>query len=587
MPAFEHLAFCAVIAKSDSDADIAGAALILGRVMRKFPHLRELLSNPGSTVLASPELPTAVSPDGNSVILGDAFARSGTIAKALESISGVSAPEAAKRMVHHIWGRYALFCIDAREQSCAWLRDPSGAQRLYAWRLPACMLVTNAINEELIAAVEKKPNIDWHQLSMLIARPEMSATYSALRDVDIALPGELYWLSDGREQRTTLWSPVEFAASERNADSDELIAIGTECVARWLDGDQRITIELSGGLDSSLVAGLAATLPSPPIIQGLNLIPRSPGGDERSYARSVSDKWGFGLIEASIDPSELNYLALMDRPLTVEPPVYGMDVVADGLSSDLAETFGATRILSGQGGDAVFFQPHTPLITSDYLKAKGTGLHFASLAKSCAMATNRSIWSVMREAIRPDARLARRTLPANVVGPVSRIAWEAAPLEHPWVIDAQPLPAGKQMQIAMLANCLLFHGFTQTGQGRKLVHPLLSQPLVELCLGYPLWQLVPDQRERGMARDAFAPVLPQEVLERQGKGEASGFYNLAIAAHLEDLRPLLLKGVLSEKGLIEASALDAMLDRRHLLWKDDHPLLAALIALECWVRRWA
>ena len=586
MLAFEHLAFCAVIARSGSDADIAGAALIRARVKRTFPHLNELLSNPSTTVLASADLPTAVSPEGNTIILGDAFARSGTIAKALEGVSGVSAHEAAKRMVHHIWGRYALICVDPREQSCAWLLDPSGAQRLYAWTLPSCTLVTNAITEELIAVVGTRPKIDWHQLSMLIARPEMSAAYSALLDVDIALPGDLYWLSDGKEQRITLWSPMEFAASERNADSEELIAVGTGCVARWLDGHQRITIELSGGLDSSVVAGVAATVSSPPVIQGLNLIPRSPGGDERSYARSVSHKWGFGLIEANVDPSELNFLALRDRPLTVEPPVYGMDVVADGLSSDLAESFGATRILSGQGGDAVFFQPHTPLITSDYLKAKGVGLRFVSLAKSCAMATNRSIWSVMRDAIWPDARLARRTLPANVVGPATRLAWEAGPLEHPWVTDAQSLPAGKRMQIAMLANCLLLHGYTQTGHGRRLVHPLLSQPLVELCLGYPLWQLVPDQRERGMVRDAFAPVLPRQVLERKGKGEASGFYNLAIAGHLEELRPLLLKGVLSEKGLIEAPALDAMLDRRHLIWKDDHPLLAALIALECWVRRW-
>ena len=138
----------------------------------------------------------------------------------------------------------------------------------------------------------------------------------------------------------------------------------------------------------------------------------------------------------------------------------------------------------------------------------------------------------------------------------------------------------------MLSHCQLFHRSTRTAAKRRLVHPLLSQPIVEACLGIPTWKLVPDRRERGFARDMFSKLLPQKVRGRRGKGEASGFYNRVINAHLPELRPLLIDGALASAGVISPDLLDSWLTTEHLLWKDDHPTIGALISIEIWARQW-
>jgi hypothetical protein len=59
---------------------------------------------------------------------------------------------------------------------------------------------------------------------------------------------------------------------------------------------------------------------------------------------------------------------------------------------------------------------------------------------------------------------------------------------------------------------------------------------------------------------------------RQGKAEASGFYNRVTVEHLDTLRPLLLDGLLVAE---------------HLLWCDDHAVLGGLITLKLWARQWS
>jgi len=504
----------------------------------------------------------------------------------VQSLEGDRPKAAAVTVSESLWGRYTLFCIDRHSGGCAWYREPSGGQRLYTWRVGAISIVTDCLSSEIIAAIGRRPSINWERVAQLIRQTEMSASFCALNEIEIVQPGMLGTCSDSRIASTTIWSPERFCAAGRIEEAEQLPKLAAECVSRWLDGHSRVTIELSGGLDSSIVAGLLANDPKSPFIQGLTIIPESPGGDERAYARSVARKWNFGLVETRVTPEQLNYLELPAATPTVEPAVYGLDVLADRLSSDLADTFGATRIFSGQGGDAIFFQPHVAAIAADYFQSQGLTQRFFRIASSIALATNTSLWTVLRSALSSAASFEQREIPAAMGGPIGRHVWDGERLLHPWNAESQHLPAGKRLQIAMLTHCQLFHRATRTAANRRLVHPLLSQPIVEACLGIPTWELVPDRRERGLARDLFGKLLPQQVRDRRGKGEASGFYNRVINAHLPELRPLLMDGALASAGVIAPGLLDSWLTTEHLLWKDDHPTIGALISLELWARQW-
>jgi asparagine synthase (glutamine-hydrolysing) len=115
-------------------------------------------------------------------------------------------------------------------------------------------------------------------------------------------------------------------------------------------------------------------------------------------------------------------------------------------------------------------------------------------------------------------------------------------------------------------------------------HPLLSQPLMEVCLQIPTYLLVRGGRERGLARQAFADRLPPQIVRRRDKGSIVSHATEMIRQSEEFLRELLLGGVLAGAGIVDRSDLEL-----HIVhgqpFREEHflPLLAC-IAAEVWAR---
>src|SRR3546814_12928828 len=55
-----------------------------------------------------------------------------------------------------------------------------------------------------------------------------------------------------------------------------------------------------------------------------------------------------------------------------------------------------------------------------------------------------------------------------------------------------------------------------------MISPLLSQPVIEACLGIPSWEACEGGVDRSAARRAFSGALPPSVVGRHGKGSPSG-----------------------------------------------------------------
>src|SRR3546814_5825518 len=77
--------------------------------------------------------------------------------------------------------------------------------------------------------------------------------------------------------------------------------------------------------------------------------------------------------------------------------------------------------------------------------------------------------------------------------------------------------------------------------------PLLSQPVVELCLSIPTWQWVHGGRGRAVARAAVAGILPDLLVERTTKGSPSGFVRRVYAAQGNAAREMLTDGKLVDR----------------------------------------
>jgi asparagine synthase (glutamine-hydrolysing) len=251
--------------------------------------------------------------------------------------------------------------------------------------------------------------------------------------------------------------------------------------------------------------------------------------------------------------------------------------------AELGRRHDATAVLTGQGGDAVFFQMPTPLVVADLVQARGRRAAFGAEAQATARWLRRSIWSLARQ---PRRLAAADLIETALHGWLGARAREGRVMErHAWLKDLGNTPPGKQLQIQTLCAAQMKFGRTLRSEALVVRHPLLSQPVVELCLGIPSWRLT-GGRDRGFARAAFAHRLPPRVVHRRSKGVLSTLYAKRLAHSLDVVRPWLLDGALCRAEVLDRAALEAALTPEALLWEGQASRLTWAACLEGWVRYW-
>ena len=119
-----------------------------------------------------------------------------------------------------------------------------------------------------------------------------------------------------------------------------------------------------------------------------------------------------------------------------------------------------------------------------------------------------------------------------------------------------------------------------------ILSPLLSQPIVECCLGIPTWLWCDKGRNRAVARDAFANRLPRLVLERRSKGSFDAFCARLLDLNRELAHEMLVGGCLAQQGLVDSEAIAAAL-RIPFPPAETAARILGFIDVEAWVRSWA
>lgn len=143
------------------------------------------------------------------------------------------------------------------------------------------------------------------------------------------------------------------------------------------------------------------------------------------------------------------------------------------------------------------------------------------------------------------------------------------------------------MQIAAIASSIGLHGPTAQTDTCDVIHPLLSQPVLEAALAIPTIDLTEGGRDRGLARNAFAARLPNEIRIRRTKGSLAQYFGEAIMQGLPELKLFLLEGHLAQRGYLDRGKLEAALTMDVLIWKAVYGDVMLLTMTEAWVRGWS
>ena len=569
-----------------------------------------VLDSPGALVFhagrAANSGDAAVLAHSAGVVLGRVFSRDIESPPAAarvtfnEAESSQVVASGGRRLLERYWGRYVAVVRNGLTGEVWVLRDPLGGFPCWLTSHHGVSIICSDI-EDCYCLDSLSFSINWDYIAAFVAYPGLQVRSSGLNEVSEVQPGERLRFSGSSMQRSVEWRPIEIARSTPLETFDEAMAalrattIG--CVHTWAACYRAILHNLSGGLDSSIVLSCLATAPTHPELVCLNYFGTGPNEDERRYARLMAKRAEVTLIEQQLDASTVHLQALLGLRRSPRPWFYLYEIEHGRPEGELAAQHGAQSLFSGGGGDSVFFQARPELAVSDYLFDHGFGAGLLRTALDAARVSRKSIWPLLWHALRE--RISERQWDLIAMAKpftrtiVSKEVIAAAKRDerfaHPWLSPeaTRVTPKGILWHVMSISLPPAYYSSFSRDAYPERTFPLLSQPLVELCLRVPTHVLIKGGRDRALARRAFEGHLPSEIVRRAAKGRADQHVRNILDANLDFVRELLLDGVMVKRGLLNRAALELYLTRERSPADFQYgEILQEHLCTEAWLRAW-
>lgn len=488
--------------------------------------------------------------------------------------------EYARRLVDQGWGRYLAVWL--QRPGVALLRDPSGGLEAQTWEVGPLRIVASDIPCDVAELFPPHLDIEWDQIARTVRSATASTTAVALTGIFSPVPGVLTVLTPDSIRTTPLWRPNDHIPPPHDRsrpDLEGMVGGVRDTIDTLITPHRSVVAEISGGFDSAVVAVSVPPAERLRVTRWMNFYSTEAESDERDYAWAVARA-----INVNLDARPKPVLSLDEdylAPLVegLRPCLQGLDVGYDRAVANAMEGDGASALLTGQGGDAVFFQYGTPALAIDRVLRLGLRGLSPRFLHQTARWTRLSTWTLADIALRD--RLGLRQRPddeSDTPEPGGEI--------HPWLEGLHTTPPAKRGQIRQLVNCQIFWGDCLRARAGELLHPLLTQPMMELGLGISADVLTDGGRDRAMARRAFSGIIPDEIRERRGKGELTTFYGQVVLRSLPYFRTVLLEGELTSRGILDRDETEALLDPDVLIWSGQYNLVFIRVLLELWVQAW-
>jgi asparagine synthase (glutamine-hydrolysing) len=311
----------------------------------------------------------------------------------------------------HFNGMWAIVLLDLRERKLVFSRDRFGIKPLFYHWTPQRLIVASEVKQILAAGVA--PVADLASVAGFVtgARPETPertcfrdiAAQPAATTAEVAFDAAAtppvfrpFWSLEPDHAGTP--PPFDEACSH-------LEGLLRTSVAEHMVAQVPIGNLVSGGLDSSLVAALAAPNYRAAGQRGLAASMVLDGGpshlDESIYIDQVTAALEFDGFKAALTPAWLKD-NIGRVTMAQEEPVAGMAVVGQYLAYETAARHGARVVLDGQGADEIFagYPRHQYVVLRDYA-ARGAWGDMARELMSLAGHDPKFFADIWRRSLRP------------------------------------------------------------------------------------------------------------------------------------------------------------------------------------------
>lgn len=560
------------------DAMAVATASRIEALLLREPDIQILRSN-GLMVATQGAWAEQVAP--SQYLVGEIFgsAQAGTLPRP-GAANEAGFREYCSDLLSSLWGSYIALRHDPHAPLfLSVLAEPLGSRECLHWRHGGVTLLACDADHWLDRFPPATLAINLEDVAHLLHHPSQAAETAPLIGVAPLQPGAITSFTRSGTSARRLWAPRDHCAPRSAAgDPAALARIVDASVSAWSSMHAKPIVELSGGLDSAIVAASLAQAKGEGI-GAFTFFSDSLAGDERRFSRAVADRLGLEPHEIAFGISAIDDSLLDGAAVGVRPGIGSTSFFHDRQLAAMCKARGADALFTGRGGDALFFQHPTPLVAQDGWP-DGQKLNLERL-EALARWCQTSIWRVAAAAWLSSVRN------ADVAGKRSPFCVHPSQSRpSTWAGSLEGVSQAKRMQIEAIAGDRNAFGPSRCAQVMRVIHPLLSQPIVEHALGQSLMALTEGRRDRAMARAAFANRLPAALIERRGKGSLSYFFGQTLARSVPILRMRLLEGALAQTGLVDRMRLEHVLDPDHLVQSSCYGEIIRLLIVERWMRGW-
>ncbi len=527
-----------------------------------------------------------------------------------------SSPDAAIREAYRalgpefpriIGGHFACALIDTAERRVVLAIDRTGVQPIYFASLPDGGLVFGQRLASVIRIGAVPRTLSEQSLYDYVYFHMIPSPYTVLEGVRKLAPGSFLVLEEGHLQTRDHWRP-QFTLTGGTAKLAEALLPTLETAVRdSCEGAVAPGAFLSGGLDSSSVAGLMARTPTRQPVDTFSIGFDAAGYDEMAYARIASRHFGTRQHELYVRPQDLE--AALPAILTAfDEPFGNSSALPAYLCARLAADAGIDRLIAGDGGDELFGgneRYRTQLIFECYGRAPG-GLRsriVEPLVQRTEPGTRLPLWRKARSYVTqaavplPDRLQAynflHRHQPEEMFDPGFLAAVDTArPLSllrtRFNALGAEVGAINRMLYLdwkfTLADNDLPKVRTTCALAGVDVAFPMLDDRVIDLSCRVPGPAKLDLLRLRRFYKGALRGFLPREILKKRKHGFGLPF-GLWMQTH-EPLRALAYDSLasLKRRNIVRAD----FIDRAIALHRDSHApyfgeLVWILMALEIWL----
>lgn len=512
-------------------------------------------------------------------------------------------------------GMFAFALWDGRRRRLLLARDHAGVKPLYYWRDGSCLYFASEI-KALIAIPEMPRRLHLPSIASYLSFLWVPGEHTLLDGVHKLEPGHYLLWQDGQVEIRP-WFSLAYEPDESVPEEiwvEEVHDTFMRVTRHQMVSDVPLGAFLSGGLDSSsIVASMRQAFPSREITTytvrfDTDDMVREMGVEDYPYAREMARRLDVRLKSVVLRPEVIQLLPKMvfhlDEP-DADPAVFPSYLI-----SKLAREDGTTVLLSGTGGDEVFFGYRSYQAYRQYER-------FAWLARSPAASALRAIGSLANFVLGADHVTARRIAKFRrglakhgLERHLALSDWSSSEIRHGLFSPALQAAIGPDHVPAcmlryrdsfvgrgelnlhshlLIQTFLAAHNFLYTDKSSMAVSvetrvPFMDVELLRLAARIPERYKLRGNVTKYVLKKAMKPYLPDHLVRRPKVGFGAPLRRWIQEDLNEVIQYLLGPSHLESRGLFDPVAVQRLLDQNASGHADHAYTIYALLTLELWMQ---